>query len=206
MYTDVSEVPRRKSQSCPPALWTIDNAVVVEQIRRRARDASSRKVSRTGHNHPVGLRQLASPQRGVGKNTQAQPGIDVPRYQIHDAVIHHKLQLNLWISVEKRAQFRNQVQARERKRGTSERWKRNPKLRLSSFLSDKTKPNRSSPYGVTHSTITPPAGGQASNPVAARTVPVSPAMTPSTGNIFLREMKNRELNTRAISSIPSPRS
>jgi hypothetical protein len=52
--------------SCPPALWTIDNAVVVEQIRRCARDASSRKVSRTGHNHPVGLRQLASPQRGVG--------------------------------------------------------------------------------------------------------------------------------------------
>jgi ketosteroid isomerase-like protein len=47
---------------------------------------------------------------------------------------------------------------------------------------------------------------QVSTPVSAINNPATPAITPITGNIILRAMKNRELSTSAISSKPSPRS
>jgi hypothetical protein len=44
------------------------------------------------------------------------------------------------------------------------------------------------------------------NPLAAITTPPMPAITPIAGNIFLCEMKYKELSTRPISSRPSPMS
>jgi putative transposase len=60
---------------------------------------------------------------------------------------------------------------------------------------------------IQHATHTGRGGGaQPNKPDAAIAAPAIPAITPITGNMAFLAMKNIELNTRAISSSPSPRS
>ena len=93
---------------------SIDNRVVLEQIRRSLWDTSPSKIIRAGNDQPVGLRQFARRQSGIAKNTGAETRIDIFCQQINHAVIHDKFQPKLRMSIEKFAELGNNVKACER--------------------------------------------------------------------------------------------
>jgi len=93
---------------------SIDNRVVLEQIRRSLWDTSPSKIIRAGNDQPVGLRQFARRQCGIAKNTGAETRIDIFCQQINHAVIHDKFQPKLRMSIEKFAELGNNVKACER--------------------------------------------------------------------------------------------
>ncbi|HKE27612.1 MAG TPA: hypothetical protein VKB88_34895 [Bryobacteraceae bacterium] len=53
------------------------------------------------------MRQFASWQRGIGEHADPQRPIDVFCDQINLTVVHHNIELNFGMSIEKRAKLRN---------------------------------------------------------------------------------------------------